>query len=195
MKFFSHFSITHFSNCYLLGPDRGGDAVLIDPGIFDIGLLKKIENHKLYIRYVLVTHAHKAHIIGIKTLLKIYDAEIFSSRPIILDVPAHQIRGGEQLVLGDFCFEVIETPGHSSDSVTFKLNCLLFTGDTITAGSIGSTATGYERSLLLASIRQSILKLDDNTLIFPGHGPPTRVGIERRLNPYLQEKPQNSARP
>ena len=186
MRFFSHFSDTNFSNTYLLGPDITGDAVLIDPGVFDAGLLKLIESHKFYIRYVLISHAHNAHINGIKTLLKVYDALLFSFNPTVLEFPSRQIKGGDHLQLGEFDIEVIETPGHSRDSVSFKLNSLVFTGDALSSGLVGKTETDYERSLLLSSLRKLLHRLDDNTMIFSGHGPPTKAGIEKRFNPYLK---------
>ncbi len=187
MQFFTHFSVLDFSNSYLFGPDAGGDAVLIDPGIFDAPLLRLIEDHGLYVRYVLVTHAHKAHINGLKTLLKIYDAGLYSHHPSILDYPSTPVLEGQPLQVGDFRFEVLETPGHSSDSICYRLDRILFTGDTLTAGSVGRTFSGYARGIQLASIRQKLLKLPDETIVFPGHGPPSRIGIERAYNPHLKE--------
>ena len=76
MKFFSYFSVTGFSNSYIIGPDEGGNAILIDPGIFDVPLLNLIEDNKLYVKYILLTHSHESHISGLKTLLKVYDPKI-----------------------------------------------------------------------------------------------------------------------
>ena len=188
MILFSHFAFIGFSNSYLVGPDRGGDAVLIDPGIFDVKLLQLIEDNHLYVRNVLITHAHKAHINGVKTLLKIYDAELYSFRSTILDFPANEVRDGDTIHLGEFTFDTYETPGHSKDSVVFKLDHLLFTGDTLTAGSIGTAVDGYAKGLELASIRKKILTLEDWFSILPGHGPPSKIGIEKKLNPLLKEK-------
>ena len=187
MQLFSHFSVLDFSNSYLLGPDGGGDAVLIDPGIFDAPLLRQIEDHGLYVRYVLITHAHNAHINGLKTLLKIYDARLFGHHPSVLDFPCTPVVEGPPLQAGGFTFEVFETPGHSSDSLCYRLDRLLFTGDTLTAGSVGSTDNGYARGIQLASIREKLLRLPDDTIIFPGHGPPSRIGIERAFNPHLKQ--------
>ena len=177
-----------FSNSYLLGPDEGGDAVLIDPGIFDASLLRQIEDHGLYVRFVLITHAHRSHINGLKTLLKIYDARLFGHHPSVLEYPCTPVAEGEPLRVGSFTFEVLETPGHSSDSLCYRLDRLLFTGDTLTAGALGSTENGYARGIQLASIRDKLLRLPDETIIFPGHGPPSRIGIERAFNPHLQEQ-------
>ncbi len=173
------------SNSYLLGPDEGGDAVLVDVGAFDTPLLQAVEGSRLTVRWILVTHAHSSHIRGIRTLLKIYDAEILASRPSVLDFPVRRIQEGDELALGQFRVSVIETPGHSLDSVCFRTSNLLFTGDTLTAGGIGTTRDGYARGLLLSSIRKKILPLTDDTIVFPGHGPPSRIWIEKRFNPYL----------
>jgi len=187
MRLFPHFSFLDFSNSYLIGPDQGGGAVLIDPGIFDAGLLRLIEDNNYYVRYVLVTHAHGSHTKGLTTLLKIYDVQVFAFDPLIQNLATVQIREGNRQRIGEFLFEIIETPGHSDDSLCFKLNQFLFTGDTLTAGSI-SKNPGYAKDTLISTIKKKLLTLDDDTLIFPGHGPPSRIAIEREFNPWLQEK-------
>lgn len=188
MKFFSLFSPVGLSNAYLVGPDAGGDAVLIDPGAFDAPLLQAVEGNGLTVRSILVTHAHNAHIAGIRALLKVYDARIYSNQPSVLDFPARHVADDQELALGEFTVRVRETPGHSIDSVCFLIGGMLFTGDTLSAGGIGRTRDGYARGVLLASIRRKLLVLDDGTLVFPGHGPPSTIGIERRFNPYLGER-------
>jgi hydroxyacylglutathione hydrolase len=188
MRLFNYFSVVHFSNCYLIGPDGPGEAVLIDAGVFDEGLLRLVEDNGLYIRYVLLTHVHHGHVNGLPTLQKVYEASVYAAEPERLEAPPTHVGEGNILHCGSFTFEVLETPGHSNDSVCFLTNGMLFTGDSLSAGSIGRTATGYERALLLSSIRKRILSLEEDVLIFPGHGPPTRLEIERRFNPYLKEK-------
>ncbi len=188
MKFYSLFSSVGFSNTYLIGTDSGGEAILIDPGVFDIRLLNTMEKNSLSVRRILVTHAHNAHINGIKTLLKAYDAEIYSNQPSVLEYNAHHIQDGETLRFGDLEVRVIETPGHSIDSLCFLIGGFLFTGDTLNAGGIGRARDGYARGLLLSSIRKKILPLGDDVLLFPGHGPPSKIGIEKAFNSYLGEK-------
>ena len=188
MKFFSLFSRIGFSNTYLLGPDGGGDAVLIDPGVFDAQLLQAVEGNHLYVRSILVTHAHNAHINGIRSLLKVYKAVIYANQPSVLDVPARHIQEGEVLPLGEFRVRVIETPGHSIDSLSFLVGHMLFTGDALSAGGIGTTRDGYARGLLLETVRRKMLSLGDEVLLFPGHGPPSKIGIEKLYNPFLGEK-------
>ncbi|MGA2766139.1 MAG: MBL fold metallo-hydrolase [Spirochaetia bacterium] len=188
MKFFSHFSSTGMSNSYLIGPDDGGDAILVDPGAFDAALLQAIEGNRLFVRWILVTHAHNSHVNGIRSLLKVYDAVIYANQPSVLDFPAEHVEEGNLLSLGDFRVRVIETPGHSMDSVSYLLDHMLFTGDLLSAGAIGTTRDGYARGLLLATIRRKLLPLGDEVLVFPGHGPPSKLGIEKLYNPFLGEK-------
>jgi hydroxyacylglutathione hydrolase len=185
MRFFSHFSAQGFANIYIIGPDEGGDSVIIDPGVFDIGLLNMIEENRLYIRYILVTHSHDNHVLGIKTILKIYDAEIYGYRRTILDINVNRVRDYSKLKLGAFDFDVIETPGHSGDSVTYKFGKLLFTGDTLLAGTIGPSTDDFSKNLLQTSINEKLMKLDERCFVFPGHGPPSRLEIEKKLNKDL----------
>ncbi len=188
MKFFTHYTHTGFCNTYLIGPEKKGDAILIDPGVFDTSLLNMIEGNGLYLRYILLTHAHDGHINGINTIMKIYETTIFYFGHSVLDLPTTRVREGEDLELGEFTISVLETPGHSGDSVVYKLDKFLFTSDTLLAGKIGYTQDEFSKGLLLSSINEKILPLDDEHFIFPGHGPPSKIGIERHLNPELLEE-------
>jgi len=188
VRLYSLFSSIGFSNTYLLGPDGGGDALLIDPGVFDAPLLQAVEGNRLYVRSILVTHAHNAHINGIRSLLKVYKAEIYANQPSVLEVPARHVEDGDVLTLGEFEVRVLETPGHSIDSLSFVIGHMLFTGDTLSAGTTGKTRDGYARGLLLDTVRRKLLPLGDEMLIFPGHGPPSKIGIEKLYNPFLGVK-------
>jgi hydroxyacylglutathione hydrolase len=187
VRLFSYYSVESFSNSYLLGPDGHGDAVLIDAGVFDTGLLSLIEDNHLYVRHVLLTHAHRGHLDGVATIRKVYDATVHCHDPGQVGFPAQPLHEDRTLSLAGFDFQVLETPGHTNDSVCFVHGQLLFTGDTLSAGTIGETDSGYERALLLSSIRKKLLSLGQDLFILPGHGPPTRVEIERRFNPFLAE--------
>jgi hydroxyacylglutathione hydrolase len=187
MRVFPHFVFTGFSNCYLVAPDGPGPATLVDPGIFDGELLKLIEKNKLYISTVLITHTHDSHIEGIKTLAKIYEAGIYAFRETVLDFKTRVIRQGDKIKCGELLFEVIELPGHSRDSLAFKIGNYLFTGDTLTAGLIGTVVHAYARDLLISSIKQKLFNLEDSVYIFPGHGPPTTIGVERLYNNALKQ--------
>jgi hydroxyacylglutathione hydrolase len=187
VRLFSYYSVVSFSNSYILGPDGPGDAVLIDAGVFDTGLLSLIEDNGLYLRHVLITHLHRGHIAGLPTIQKIYDATVYCHDPGQVSFPAQAIQEDKSLNAAGFHFRVLETPGHSNDSVCFLHGQLLFTGDTLSAGTIGDTSSGFERALLLTSIRKKLLALGQDVFVFPGHGPPTRMEVERRFNPFLVE--------
>jgi glyoxylase-like metal-dependent hydrolase (beta-lactamase superfamily II) len=188
MKFFSYYSVINFSNCYLLGQEGSADALLIDPGIFDEGLLRLIEDNSFYVRHVLITHSHRAHVNGIRTLRKIYDSTFWGFSPELVEFPLRKVSGGEILELSGFAIQVLETPGHSNDSVCYRHGRLLFTGDTLSAGKVGETSSPFERVRLLASVRSRILTLEDGTFVLPGHGPPTTLELEKRFNQDLQEE-------
>ncbi|MDR3607213.1 MAG: MBL fold metallo-hydrolase [Oligoflexia bacterium] len=107
----------------------------------------------------------------------------------------HYLEDGEDLRVGDLRFSVIHTPGHSPGSVCFRLHEdsklgiaeSLFSGDTLFQGSVGRTDLwGADGDQMFRSIRERILTLDDDTRVCPGHGPETRIGIEKRSNPFLQ---------
>ncbi len=187
MKIFFHFSVVGFSNSYLVGNQDGGDAMVIDPGVMDVELLKIIEENGYYIRYILLTHRHEAHISGIKVIKKIYDAEIYANSMAILDYPVHVISHKDVVTLNGIAVEAIHVPGHSSDSLVYRIGKALFTGDVLTCGFIGNTTNELSRSLLMRSIMERLMPLDETYLIFPGHGPPTTLKAEKLFNPDIFE--------
>ena len=182
MKFFLHYTLAGYCNTYILAPDCGGDALVIDPGLFDLPFLQLLESNGLYPRFILVTHAHDAHIFDIKSILKIYDSTLFAFSHSLQGFRTTTVREDKTLELGGFNIQVFETPGHSGDSVVYQWNKMLFTGDTLMAGSIGSTNDQFSKELLLSSIREKILPLGKEHYLFPGHGPPSMLSIERRTN-------------
>jgi hydroxyacylglutathione hydrolase len=187
MRFFPRYVVYGFSNSYLLADDTGSEAALVDPGYFDGELLKLIESNRLTVKKVLVTHAHQSHIKGIATLAKIYDAEICAFRDQVLGMPTRVVKEGDVIRCGGLEIRVIEVPGHSRDSLVFQTGNMLFTGDALTAGLTGASAHDQAHALLLASLRKKVVTLDGDTIIFPGHGPPSRVYLEKKYNVILNE--------
>lgn len=182
------FSAVGFSNAFLVGPRGGGDALLVDPGEFDAAMLQAIEANRLRLRWILVTHAHRAHIAGLRGLRRVYDPEIYCNQPSVLEEPARHVQDGDRLSLGEISVEVIELPGHSIDSLCFQIGGMVFTGDTLSAGGIGRTRDARAEGLLRSGIRERLLGLGDDVLVFPGHGPPSLIGIERRFNPFFGDQ-------
>lgn len=187
MKMFFHFVLSNFSNTYLLGPEEGGNALIIDPGVMDLPLLKLIERNNFYIRHILVTHNHSSHVNGIKTLCKIYDADIYSNMELPFTSVFNQINDGDRLILDDFEVSIMNIPGHSPDSMIFQIQNMLFIGDTLSSGDIDQDLTTFQYEILKKKIHEKIFSMDDSTLVFPGHGSPTTVKIEKSFNPYLRD--------
>jgi glyoxylase-like metal-dependent hydrolase (beta-lactamase superfamily II) len=185
MKLLFHFAYTNFSNTYIVGPEEPGNAILIDPGVMDIQLLDLIEHHNYYVKYIFATHAHKGHINGMGTILKIYRAEIYSGSDSIFDFPSHKLQHGEIVNLDGIEVEVIALPGHTGSSLAYKIKNMIFTGDALSAGTVGSTVHNVAEELNRKSVIDRVLSLDESNLIFPGHGPPSSVKIERQFNPFL----------
>jgi glyoxylase-like metal-dependent hydrolase (beta-lactamase superfamily II) len=153
----------------------------------DTTLLSLIESNKYYVRSILVTHNHESHVRGIRTLKKIYEAEIYSFQPFILEFPSIPLKGGDIFTCAsNIRVEVIEVPGHSSDSLVYLIDGMIFTGDVLAAGRIGSTKNSYSRAMLLHSIKDKLFSLPDSTIVFPGHGPPSIMKAEKMFNPDLK---------
>jgi glyoxylase-like metal-dependent hydrolase (beta-lactamase superfamily II) len=177
--------LSNFSNTYLLGPAEGGSAVIIDPGVMDIHLLNLIENNNFYIDNILVTHNHSSHVNGIKTLKKIYDADIYSNSELPFKIDFNRINDGDILQLDELTVDVLNIPGHSADSMIFKINNMLFTGDVLLAGAIDKELSPFYENLLKKNIKERIFTMPDDILVFPGHGSPTTIKAEKMFNPFL----------
>ena len=188
MKVFFNFSVDGFSNTYLVGPDNGGDAIIIDPGTMNVRLLNLIETNNYTIHSALLTHTHKSHASGLKTLSKIYDFEIYAGAESALDFSCRKLTGGENLDISGMKATIISIQGHSADSLIFLIGNYMFTGDSFSAGTVGSTPNGYGRELLIGEIQKKIFSLGGNYLIFPGHGAPSTLEAERLTNPASAER-------
>ena len=186
MQLISCCAKTGFANTYVVGPDAGTEAALIDPGHFPASLLGRVEHAGLEIAAVLLTHGHRAHSGAVDTVLSVYRAQVYAHAAVHVSAPCRRVRDGATIVVGERSFEVIELPGHTGGCVAFRTGDLLFTGDALLAGAAGSTPTAAARATLVAAIHARILSLPDRLTILPGHGPPTTVGVERAFNPALR---------
>jgi len=187
MKLFNHFAAVGFSNTYLIGGDRGGDALLIDPGNMDVALLKLIEDNDYYIRDVLITHGHPNHYRGIKTLLKIYDSRILCKRDELDGYACKKIDEGF-ITMGDLDIEIISISGHTFDSLVYRIGHFFFTGDVLSAGRTGTASDRYTRALLMQELEQKLFSREGHGILLPGHGPPTTIKAERNIYSRLKEE-------
>ncbi len=194
-------------NCYIIAPAPGMEAVVIDPGGDGEKILERITAEQLTLSAILNTHGHFDHIGANRFLKEKTGAEILvheKDAPLLPAANKHAllfgmeatpspaadrcIVDGEILQFGQLSLEVIHTPGHSEGGVCFRTGDVLFTGDTLFAESIGrSDLPGGSFRDLMISIQNGILPLGDGIAIYPGHGPASTIGREKRTNPFLAE--------
>lgn len=186
MRIFSHFTIDTFSNSYLIGPDAPGNAILVDPASFTGELLDLVEGHGYYVRYILLTHCDASHLSGLQPLLRVYtEARIIAALPSVLGYACQEVVNDEILSLDGTEVRAIAMPGMSQDSVAWHIDGFLFSGLSLTAGEYGKVPNPYARANLLENIQNSMLSLDEQTVVFPFYGPPSTVAVERGIFPTL----------
>jgi glyoxylase-like metal-dependent hydrolase (beta-lactamase superfamily II) len=194
MKLFFHYCSFHFSNCYVLAKEDSPDAIIIDPGRMDKQLLEYIEKNNLNLKAVLITHGHSGHVHGLRTLLRIYQVEIFAINRSILDYKTTPVKDGDKIGIGPFTVEIISIPGHSADSVVYRIDRLLFTGDVLTTGMVGTTASAYGAATQISKLRSRLLSLPGDYTVLPGHGPPSTLEAERRYNVGITRRTETQNR-
>ncbi len=194
-------------NCYIIWDSSTREGFVIDPGGDAETIKEAVNKEKLKIKYIINTHGHFDHVgadgelkASLGALIAVHrkDSELLkdaSEHAVIFGVktpkqPAPDIllEGKEVFKAGTLSLEVIHTPGHTGGGVCLyaKKEGLLFTGDTLFAGSVGRTdLQGGSYEDLMNSIREKILTLGDAVKVLPGHGPSSTVGEERESNPFV----------
>jgi len=194
-------------NCYLLWNEATAEAVIIDPGDEAELITAEMDQFNLTPRAILLTHGHGDHIAAISNLKEKFDLPLYIGQgeekmladpsanisayfdqPIVAPVPDHLVADEQVLMVAGIRLAVLSTPGHTAAGVCYfeEKAGRLFSGDTLFAGSIGRTDLGGgDFNRLIRSIREKILVLPDNVVVYPGHGPRTTVGAERTSNPFL----------
>lgn len=180
-------------NTYLIEDEATGYMAIIDPGYYDMEVRLDIGNN-IYLKYVLLTHGHHDHYFAADKYLEEYSAAKFAApekeRYLIgkskCPEPSLWLKEGDVITLGATELRVIETPGHTEGGICFATDQMIFTGDTLFRLSVGRTDldTG-DWGALTDSIRYKLYTLDDETLVYPGHGEPTSIGYEKKANPFV----------
>ena len=199
-------------NGFVVGCPRTREAVLIDPGDEVGQLLDVVAGQQLSVKYILLTHAHIDHVTGVAEAVRALHAPVYLHRDDLrlynavpqqaamfgLPVPVvpavdHFYDLDKPLTFGDLEVHVHHTPGHCPGGVCLQIGTAgqpgrdLFVGDTLFAGSIGRTdLPGGDYETLMHSIRTVLFALGDDATVYPGHGPATTIGKERRTNPFLK---------
>lgn len=188
-------------NCYILADETTRDAVIIDPGAEPEIIKGCISRNGLNPSLIINTHGHADHIganrffnlpIWIHELDKDFLIDtrknlsaIFGMRVISPDA-AKLIKEGDEIRIGDITLAVIHTPGHTPGSISLKVDNMVFTGDALFCEGVGRTDFPYgSEKELIESITRKILVLPNDTVVYPGHGPASTVGHEKKNNPFL----------
>lgn len=181
MKIYLHLDFEKLTNCYLVVNEDTKKALIIDPCKITNTLIKQIEDGGYDLIAVFITHKHENHYRGLKTLKKIYDFSVYAADNE-LSTDKNVLKGEGIKEIGGLNVEYFSLPGHSSDSMVYKIGNAIFTGDVIFAGKIGSSSCAYTRKYLANGIKSKIFSLNDGTIIMPGHGPITSVAAEKQFN-------------
>lgn len=203
-------------NCLIIGDPRSREAIVVDPGDEVERILSMLGRYKLQVQAIISTHAHIDHVGGLAKLhqytgapvmmhgedLPLYhgmeeQADFLGVRAPELTNVDQLLKEGDILPWGRFQANVIHTPGHTPGSVSLYVpkDCgkvklsqpQLFAGDTLFAGSIGRVDLwGGSMDQIMASLKDKLMQLPEDTLVHPGHGPTTTIGEEKQSNPFLK---------
>lgn len=195
------------ANCYLLICPDTRQAVLMDPGDEPSRILGLVEQEKVQVVHIINTHGHVDHIGANKAVKEATAASILIHEldaPALIDPrrslslytggreagpPADRLlQEGDTIQVGSITLHVLHTPGHTPGGISLYEPTaeVVFTGDTLFAGSIGRTDfPGGSYQEIIRSIKEKLLVLPPATIVYPGHGPSTRIEIEAQTNPFL----------
>lgn len=193
-------------NCYLYACPQTREAVIIDPGDEAERILEAIAELRLIPKYILNTHGHIDHICAIDAVSAVYpvplaihaaDVPLYTDTrvarqfgrqsPLVKRKPDILLKEGDHITFGTLTLDVLYTPGHTQGGICLvSPSFCVFSGDTLFHRSIGRTdLEGGNVEQLLAAIRQKLYTLDDELVVFPGHGEPTTIEEEKHENPFV----------
>lgn len=189
------------ANCYILMDEDTKEAVIMDPGGNASIIESEVEMLKASVKFILLTHGHFDHVGAVEELSRKYNVPFYISEVDNeyiesdnsgifgkLPNPQKTIKEGDVLNFGKYSIKVLETPGHTKGGLSFFVDNKVFTGDTLFRASIGRTDfLGGNYDEIIDSINKKIIPLGDGVEVYPGHGPMSTVGYEKRNNPYLEK--------
>jgi len=195
-------------NCYLVGCEDSKEAMVVDPGDDPADVLKAIERLDLKANLIVITHEHMDHIGAITPVREATKAQL-AMHPLAYERSAEQIRvsqawlgrelpsvaepdiyleDGQELRVGNLRFRALHCPGHTPGHMVYFGEGVLFSGDVLFNLSIGRfDLPGGDGRQLLKSIQEKVLTLPEETIVYPGHGPQTTIGDEKKNNPFLRD--------
>ena len=193
------------TNCYLLGCEKSGEGLIIDPGGDADVILDRVKFSGLKITGILNTHGHFDHIAANREIKNELNVPIIiheNDRQLLTDPhwngsllmgtnhmspeAERYLKEGDEVAVGECLMKVMHTPGHTTGGISLLYENCCFVGDTLFCGSIGRwDLPGGSLQELLHSVREVLMALPDDVKVYPGHGPETTIGAERESNPYV----------
>lgn len=192
------------SNCYVVGDESTKEGMIIDPGADAKQILRAVEDLGLNIKVIALTHSHMDHVgalaevkeaTGAEIAIYTDEAEFLQKQPMRgmfspfsqpLPPPDRLLKEGDTIDIGSLHFRVLHTPGHTPGGICLLEEGIVFSGDTLFNFGIGRAdfpGASYDQEI--DSIQTKLMTLPDNTVVCPGHGPDTTIGVERKVNPFL----------
>ena len=192
------------TNSYIL--ESESQVIIVDPGDEAERILRFLEGIKAKPKYIVATHAHFDHVLGVNDVRRATGAPFLIHKddlPILLSMQERVrqfmglqvpppprvdnfLRQGDTLEFGSEKIQVLHTPGHSPGSISLSGDGYVLTGDALFNQSIGRTdLPGGDLQTLLQSIKTKLFQLNDDTIVYPGHGPETSIGDEKLANPFV----------
>ena len=194
-------------NCYVLKDEETGEGIIIDAGDNGQEILAYVRDNGIDIKLLVNTHGHWDHIGAVDVLREALGVQLASHREDAPRLTASEeemavysvfvgkkkpaeilLEDGDVINFGKSSLKVIHTPGHTKGGICLYGGGCLFSGDTLFASSVGRTdLPGGDYHEILHSVNVALAQVADETKVYPGHGPASRMGRERRCNPYLQQ--------
>ncbi len=182
------FTGTQESNVFIAACIKSGEAWFIDAGGFNRKMIDCIESNGFKPSGLFITHNHYDHTDRAVDIIKTWSNIAVYSHSISFNEKGHiKLTEGVEVEIGELCGVIHYIPGHTDDMLTLYIEGHLFTGDSLFAGSVGGTSDELHYNQQIDSISKRLLSYPDDTIIHPGHGPDSTIGLEKLFNPFLTE--------
>jgi hydroxyacylglutathione hydrolase len=197
------------SNCFIIGSEKTKEGMIIDPGADAKNILNAVRDLDLSIVLIVATHNHIDHLGALRPVkdgtgakYAVHEADSKEAMPAMFGrmmglmlgsslrappKPDRLLKDGDIIEIGDLKFNVLYTPGHTPGGISLLGDGVVFSGDTLFNFGIGRTdLDGGDYGKLMDSIMTKLMVLPDSTIVYPGHGPETTIGAEKKWNPFLR---------
>ena len=191
------------ANNYLLVDEETNEAVLIDCSSAEESYINEIKQSGVNLKYILLTHGHFDHVLGVDKFKKVFGTDVYVSKedlsqvklvpdmmqmfagmvPVNISDINNFVADGDEFFIGKTKIKAIATPGHTQGGICYFTDNSLFSGDTLFQGSVGRCdLLDGDFKQITQSIKNKLFGLPDDVVVYPGHGPKTSIGYEKKYN-------------